>query len=387
MKTEQHLHQVYADLLPADTDQASAQLVSDLDTLYTTPAPPPQLSATMLRAIEQRMAERQRQASVRRWAFPRAMPRGVGAVAAILVMLLIGGGVYAITPVLNQALTQLDDTGLKQVDAAGLMHDVDLSQTIDGYTIHLQRVYADANRVMVAYTVQGADQKITGFTPNEMHLTTPDGLALPMHGRFGLAKDGGVEGNIFTFDADSIQGHPAEVSLRLEVYGLQVFTSDAPSPPTGQPEEPTTIVSGPFVFDFTVPFVAGRVIDVNQTITANGVPITLDRLLITPSMTRAYFQLQDTNGIPAKEWWPETRLNGDGWTVDWYGGGSSRIEDNRRHVLAFEQALFDKHGEWTLTIERLRGEDPAKRAAAIEKGEAWNQEIIEGPWEFKFVVP
>ncbi len=87
--------------------------------------------------------------------------------------------------------------------------------------------------------------------------------------------------------------------------------------------------------------------------------------------------------IPADEWFPEITLSGDGWTVGAYDGVSGWTEDDGRQKWTFEHPLFDKHGEWTLTVGHLRGADMTN----VKEGEAIPQTIVEGPWEFKFMVP
>jgi hypothetical protein len=375
------LHQQYADLLPAGADQAAAQVVRDLHTMYATAPAPAHLDTTIARAVQQRAVEQAQRPAQRHTIFGGFggwQLRTVGVVAALLLA-MVAGGAYAIIPVLNQAFTQLGDKGLQEVDVAGLMHDVDLQQTVHGYTVDLQRVYADANRVMVGFTVRGPDQDVLGFQPNEMYLRTADGVDLPMDLRLGLAKNDGGQGNIYMFDADTIQSSTADISLRFEIHNLLVYGKDAT-----RGEESATTIAGPFTFDFIVPFVAGHVVEVNQTVMTNGVPVTLDRVVITPSMTHAYLRLYDTNHIPARELLATTRVVGEGWDVN---GDSVWTEDDGQQRIAFQEALFDKHGEWTLIVDELRGATPEVQSAAVVKNEPWTTEQIEGPWEFRFVVP
>ncbi len=158
MKTE-HLHQQYNDLLPANADDATAHVVRDLHTLYTTASAPAHIDAAIARAVQQRWAEHAQRSARRRGFFGGWQLRGAGVAVALLLALLIGGGVYALGPLLERSLDRVQEhnAGLQYVRDNNMYQEVDLSQTIDGYTIHVERVYADANRILVGYTLSGLE--------------------------------------------------------------------------------------------------------------------------------------------------------------------------------------------------------------------------------------
>ena len=57
--------------------------------------------------------------------------------------------------------------------------------------------------------------------------------------------------------------------------------------PTVYTPEPAEKVIGPFTFDFTIPFYPAQVVEPQQTVSANGYTITLDRVAVAPSLLRS----------------------------------------------------------------------------------------------------
>ena len=102
-----------------------------------------------------------------RWA--RLMPttRLGWAFLALALCLLIGTGAWAVGSAVDR-LFQVAP-GLNHVGQAGLSQELDLSQTLDGVTVTLERAYADANRVVVGYTVSSADGQ--RYDPRSVTLT------------------------------------------------------------------------------------------------------------------------------------------------------------------------------------------------------------------------
>jgi hypothetical protein len=182
-----------------------------------------------------------------------------------------------------------------------------------------------------------------------------------------------------------------DIALRFMIKDLEIYGNDDQATIDAGLRKPIGRVAGPFVFDFTVPVIAGRVVEINQMVTVNDVPVTLERVVVTPSEARMQLRFHDVPGKPVSDWqWVGLpRLAVDDWISvqnESEGGGYS---DGPRWVFGKNYALFDKHGEWTLTIDKLFGHDPEKAAAASKQGEGagYTMDVIEGPWEFKFIVP
>jgi len=220
MKTE-HLQQ-YNDLLPANADEATAHVVRDLHTLYASASAPEHVHAAIARAVQQRKMEQAQRPARQRGFFGGWQLRTVAVVAALLLA-MVAGGTYALAPVLNRAF-ELDseyDPGLQYVLDNHLYQEMDLSQTIDGYTIHVERVYADANRILVGYTLTGLEgQEFFKFWPANITLTTADGQELRVSGLEEPVMDGNSLSDVLSFDIPEGYTKP-DIALRFIIKDLE----------------------------------------------------------------------------------------------------------------------------------------------------------------------
>ncbi len=140
---------------------------------------------------------------------------------------------------------------------------------------------------------------------------------------------------------------------------------------SGSPDARQFQVSGQLVFDFTVAFHPERIAEPHQSITVGGQTVALERVVVvvTVSETRVYLRGIDPS-------WVIGTLSVDGWTSDPnrnpQGGqiGSGTAADGTT-VISYADALYDKHGEWTLVV------------SYANNGQAPNG----GPWTFHFNMP
>jgi hypothetical protein len=242
-------------------------------------------------------------------------------VAALIVCLMVvfATTAYAFTiPVLGGLLK---DLGIQQLQYS----DFHQSKSIDGYTLSLDKVYADANLVIVGYTATAptGQNPMLEFDMGNAKLSTEQGLNLPNAGGVETGPIAGINGNVFVFDASPIHGTPTSLNLQLAIhYG--------------------TKVQGSLTFDFSVPFHPGRIVNVNQSVTANGKTITLERIVISPSETRLYIQGLYYSPLTAFI----TELSVENHVFEPNGGydgpGTWKID--------FNNPLFEDQGVWTVTI-------------------------------------
>src|SRR5919204_5237842 len=143
-----HIIAMYADLVD-EGDADGHQLVAELHALFN-PEVPSSLRALPLPLMAQPNSRLQR-----RWA--RAMLVGALAIFALV------GATYVALPLLQSLWS--GDRGLQHVTQAGLARELDLTQTVDGVTIHVQKGYADANRVAVGYSVEFPPTAAGDHTP------------------------------------------------------------------------------------------------------------------------------------------------------------------------------------------------------------------------------
>ncbi len=163
-------------------------------------------------------------------------------------------------------------------------------------------------------------------------------------------------------------------------------------------------IVGPWLFSFTLPVLPVRVAEVNQTVAVSGSPtyfqqgkrvarcdgcppvdaesmaVRLERVSVTASETRVYLRLPAAQGLLENRWTPIVRVGGAGWDSHQGPRGSEggRPMPDGLYVYSFSNSFYDRHGEWTLTVEELVGELPQPGALQIR---------VSGPWIFRFVVP
>lgn len=343
-------------------------------------------------AIQARL-QPQRRAS--RWA--RFMPatRLGWAFLVLILFLAFGAAAYAVAPILSQ-VSQME-AGLQHIEQAKLGQELNLSQTVDGITVTLQWVYADANRLVVGFTVNGPQDLPDGhaLSPARVTLTDAAGTVFPESVGYGVTGQSDIlkvllpagEGAyLLTFDAARIEVEPAELDLQM-VMEVETYVVPTPVPPASDVYEDrgslepvvSMATAGPFTFDFSVPFIPGCTVEVQQMVEAAGVAVRLERVVVTPSETRAILCFDPPDG-DSKEWTLITALDpGDG--QDLSGEVVSQLSGTGEkdcHRVTYLDALVGRSGTWTLKVTELVGFD------LVQPGE---QTRLAGPWVFPFVVP
>lgn len=398
---------------------------------------------------------------------PRMLPHTrLGWVVAILILFVTAGAtVYAV-----DRLLQLSDPGLDAVDQANMVTHLDQTQQAGDFTVTLQYAYADANRISLAYQAQveqrfgELDTLTYGFT--EAVLTDDAGHTFEM--MFGGGGGGGGGGGSSdpdvivmstfmsdsSYDASVIEGSPTELHLRLELalgsFRFEAIPAQGGSGGGGGGSSEATAESqlgpntmlvatgdevGRTVFEFSIPFNPGRVMDTPQTVTANGIEMTLQKVVVTPSLTRLNIcYVPPTTPEDGQNWNLDTRLDINGELIQEIPGmlisDMIRIYSHDPILLPstcrdylVQQPLHDRTGTWTLTIDRVMlqgatdteamntvlvndynielipqpnggfGYSPPEGMAYEEFMEIMNrvnaehQPGVDGPWVFTFDVP
>ncbi len=374
MKDKEALRTRYADLLDEQADAETLALIEQLDAAYATPEPPARLTLPGALKLDREKATTERRKSLHQRLRPapiRWLPRRVGAIAAAvaLAVALMAAGVYTAAPLISHLFDP--DPGLHQVVQNPLLYqDVNASQTRDGFTLTVQKAYADANRVILSYTLTRADDPHYAISYQPI-LTTQDGVALRAH-EFFITQTGTPA--YTSFDAETILGSPKALHLRLTVGGnVQSEPSD--------PSKRGPLLTQPISVDFSVPFHPGRVANLHEAVRVRGKTLILERVVVTPSETRVYLR---GAGYPLGLYGNPTLAVGD-WSSSQlssvqqpYPDPSIMIWPTDDHwptsamlAVNFTTSLMDQHGEWTLTVPQLGDPGPS----------------TQGPWIFHFQVP
>jgi len=316
------LDERYGDLLPDAHDADARRAVGDLEAVYThNMSPPPHLGTAMDRALRAHVAGVERplplvyHAPVRTWT-----RRPIAAAAALVAALAIVGGVYAAVATLgDQAL--LGNGGTRQIVASDLGRSLDLSRRACGFTVTLNRVYADAQRIVIAYTVVGPAGRTFGIgTPVGMGdveptLTTAGGDQFESGGVdvAGIAPDvvmGHAKGQILSYGARTVLVHgvprpyhaglgPLALQLTIPAIQLNEYGHGPwPTTPACEAHGNTTPdratgtryrgveVTGPFTYAITAPVAPTRTITAHEVERSGAATITLTGVEVTPSNVR-----------------------------------------------------------------------------------------------------
>ncbi len=335
----------------------------------------------------------------------RSRPVASLAQAGLATMLLLTVGfAAALTPTLSHL-------------AGALLHPPDhyplltpstvLTQTIGGYTVALEPLYDRddgqpyANAIYISLLATVTDQYGKELTYDDVwlsdaaggdapQLSAVDGPAFPWLGlgswlsdRAGGSGASGVRYKLrLFFDSTGLRQVPADLPMHLALQlHPHVLPAEAQGPPGSvQPPEP---VIGRFTFDFRLPFdPLVRTAEVQQTVAANGMPLTLERVIATRRSTLAVLRFPSPDGSPVTHWVPVTDLltgkRQDAVTLRdmsnpfvRYGGW----QPNGTWTGLSDTYLLGNTGPWTLTVRYLMDGTQA----------VWTP--VNGPWTFHFTPP
>lgn len=382
-----------ADLCGQEPTPAMTRLVATLDRVYRD-TPPSDLDAAMLRVLHERSSEPEGTHIARRRPRRSFWSRGplVLVAAVLLGLVIVAGNAHAGGSLMDQVLSWFDSAS-QQSTGQKLGQEVNLSQTVCGFTMTIKRVYADANQIIVAYTIAGQPQRTFtgGFLSRQAALTDAQGNAFPSMSAGGSGRELGEEAWVATFDAAVVQGTPSALQLHLVFPSLTTIerlgdtapvTSSCETYRQMTPDEVPqgwtvtnareVTINGPFAFDFTVPFIAGHVADLQQSSDVGGTTVTLERVVVTPIETRLYVR-GVTPGTGQAGPQANAQLSVGDQIVN---SGVSIPPANGVAVYSFATPLYSTRGEATVVIH--------PRPDFALPGQP---KISGGPWTFHFALP
>jgi hypothetical protein len=369
MEPNSSLTNRYPDLVGERDDPDLLRLVADLDEVHSAPEPSAAARGAIAAALSAKAAgvsgvPSPRVASPGGWIHPLrwAAHRPLVAATLILALVLLGGAAFAVEPLIKQAFNM--EPGTQQLLELKLAQDVHLVRQLNGFTVTIDKVYADSNRVVIGYTVATPPNHGYAMELLDPVLTTPDGLTLPGGDFMGTGAQNNAQAIIAVFDTSQITSMPPSLQLHLSARGLGGMEDAGSS--TVRPYE----VLGQLDFDFTVAFHPGHIVTPHETVTAGGQSMTLERIIITPSQARVYLRLDGEDvdwlyGTLTIGDWNSTPGQGD------HGPQSVGSAPDGLTVLNYDDAIYDKHGAGILVVAY------ANNAQAPHGG----------PWTFHFTMP
>lgn len=399
MPTDLSLRHRYPDLLKGGDDAAVGDVVQDLDALAAATARPHSLPAAFDTVLLRREARTVR--SPRRFqsvlGLLQGLPRALAVPVAALLILALAGATYAAHSVLEQAFTM--NGGTQQIVAGNLGREINQSRTVDGFTMTVERAYADPNGIVIGITLTGPPGRQfnsmilfgTYDFANGQRLNSPPVLTDATGRRFagGLAPlapgvQGGTGAALLEYTPEGLI--PGQV-LQLTLHASAINVVEAlPSPASAGGHEPPCeeppagalcvfTVRGNFDFQFTIPVAAGQAIPVNQTVVSAGTPVTLERVVL--GATGATIVLRGA-GPSARV---TASVNGTSYRFErpiglavpntWSPGS----EDS----YVSQSDLRGQRGTWTVQVSP--GEPLPPRVAPGATS------LTGGPWVFHLVVP
>ena len=358
MKHEQPDNSRYTDLLDQSSDSSQARLVHNLTTLYSVQLPPTLSWAEIEKKHRERHQAQKKKAYMQRPAvtqtkvrllsgIPLRPPRrlGIAAALALVVMLLTAAAAAAlITPQLSNLFNR--DSLTQHILQANQFSELHQSQTVGGATVQLEAGYADSNLLVVGYSISAPSTD----TNVEFTAVTQQGLTLPEFTGAGLADPKAP--NIPYYDAFStsdITSPQQQLTFQLSGPVSQGTISQAK---LGHKPKMLGHVS----FTISVPFHMGKILTPHQSVTVNGQTATLERVVITPTLTSIFVSgLTKTTIVNGYSTIPSG--SDDGAILDVQNqshnardGGPDDTQQNGTWVFQYTNNLYHNSGTWKLTV-------------------------------------
>ena len=253
-----------------------------------------------------------------------------------------------------------------------------VSQTIDGYRVTIERVYADANQLMLAMSVRALDER--GWTQvAAMGVEVTDEEGRSFNGSMSMSSPDGAStaANIawLTPPAGLTPG-PHTLHLSIPAISVRDNTSPPPDESPGTPRDadswnPWHRVEGPWAFTIEVDVEGGAVVRPDAAAAVGGVEVRLIEVTISASTVSARLRIRGVD--EAGDWSPIGAFQHAGrrYSIDRgsFGDGGSEIN------VEAGDGTTEAAGRWTLRIDELVGQD----------GET--QVRLQGPWVMEFSAP
>lgn len=336
----------------------------------------------------------------RRSRAPQLVPNTpLGWALAVVSVLILGFGVYvAAEPVrefYRQGLPGTVEPGSEKADQearptdeeSDLRTEIGQTQTADGVKVTLEWAYADNRYVAVGLETRRIDGPEGPEQPDSVVLqpslwddSVGDEAELPPYvkitdvsGQDFDTVGGGTllgprrDGADATFDApEGIEpGRMHRFRLEVPLVEEPMRVGDRVS---GKPEP------GPFVFDFEIPVRPAPSIELNQKAKADGVTVTLKRVVDSPLLPQAVICFEPPNDD--YRWMPWLRDNGSYEEVT---SNPQKLGDGC-WSLKMDAPVEGRSSVTVETLESLPG-------SSSDPDESLEPKVIRGPWTFEFDAP
>lgn len=249
--------------------------------------------------------------------------------------------------------------------------DIGLSQTVDGYTVTIDRAYADATRLALAISV--VDERQRAGTTQVMAFSTvvTDAAGEYTSGGGAVSRpDGAYAAVNVAWKQPPILPLPSGPRELHVVLPFIMVRGDATLPPDADAIEwtPWVRVPGPWTFDFEIDVDGGTAIEPSAVAETDGIRVTVPRLIAASSVVR--IEMRIDGDLPADAWSPIGEVRHDDRSlrfilISWGPDGSV--------VIQTDAGVDDASGHWTVDVAEIQGGPADERRT--------------GPWILEFDVP
>jgi hypothetical protein len=248
--------------------------------------------------------------------------------------------------------------------------DIGLSQTVDGYTVTIDRAYADAARLALAISV--VDERERPGTTQIMAFST---VVTDQDGEYGSGggatsrPDGKFAAVNVAWKQPAVLPLPAGLR-QLHVVLPFIMVRDETPPPDSTDGNHWREVPGPWTFDFELMVDGGTTVTPNAVAEIDGVRISVPRLIAASGIVRVEMRID--GNLPPGDWTPIGQVSHGGKVLPFVIGDLDAGPDG---MLAFmtDGGVPDASGEWTVTIKELISGSSDER--------------LSGPWVLEFSAP
>ncbi|GHO71669.1 hypothetical protein KSC_105610 [Ktedonobacter sp. SOSP1-52] len=230
-------------------------------------------------------------------------------IAAALLLTIISGTAYA-SGILDRVISSMIQPGYVQSGnplKPEMYTTLNLTSQDGELTGKLETAYADPNELILGLSANHSKVPSAGkggeWDLYAGKVTTSDGFLLPPMSD-ATTNGGGEDGMILeigktrtpvdpntasivaTFDTSQIQGNPTSLHIHAEFIYYCIGMNGAQCAPEARAHD----ITHPYklTYDVTVPFHAGKIVNVNKTVISDGKAVTLERVIIAPSGTRLF---------------------------------------------------------------------------------------------------
>jgi len=315
---------------------------------------------------------RERRFVPRRFVPRRFVPRTrLGWAFVAVAVMLFGTGAYAGTGI----VTELFGYTAPEIEASGLGIPINKKITVGQSTITLDRAYADQGNLVVGYSVAGGMEQ-SGLPK----ITDDDGRTFEYVGGLGVGSDPSMTPRDERHFSDLAFLEP---SRKLPITGSHRFRLDMghalSQVQQGSDKQDEPAGESP-VYSFEVPVREMQTTKVGQTVEANGVPVTLDRVENSPARSQAFLCFDPPRD---KEYtWVPVVERPNISESDVFTNDCSYMEKSDRSTgcVGYDlfRSLYGDPGTHSITVTELQGRAEMKMNP---------DETITGPWTFEFEVP